>query len=204
MMVPPPEQADLDLFPGQLLSDSGLWKTLRFSGTLGWALTCLNFNPRTTCVTGPWASMFITSPPCQEATVELHYECRVKDSRELILKPDFGGAWGVSITRDEGITVACLKNATLNRKCTVLVETKNCSASGVEYRNEHSVSDTTLQDQINRLKDENSGLMVRIGPKSRLSLFSTVAPTAQEYKDMTVHGYLKSPAPGRDKSEDQR
>ena len=180
------------------LGSTSVWKSLRHSPdpscprSLWSTWTILRFNAKRLCAVGEaWASMFITNPPRQQALVDLIFEGHVDGKLRM--------PWIVwdkrKIYRKEGITVTFLVDELPKRKC--MVQTVTSRSIPLDENNCPKyygyVDNTSLYDEIAKMKKKVSGLEVQISARSRILLPSTVTPTDSEYNEMALHGQVANP-----------
>lgn len=151
----------------------------------------LRIKPRACRALVPWKSMFITSPPCQEARMDLIWEGRVAGKLEITIESS------AEVRCEGGITLASLMDEVARSVSTIRVCTRNDDSDREKTWpyfladwNERLVRDTSLHDQVAICSMSNSELEWQISTDSSIRIPSMVSPTESVYKKMDVHGYV--------------
>lgn len=136
----------------------------------------------------PWTKMFLTSPPCQEASMRLVWEGFTGGKVDVVLHT-FG-----EVRCEGGITLALLADEISRKICLVEIMTRNDDSQEDADWIFGEVKNTTLYDQIAICKIQNPKLRMEISVESMIYIPSIVAPTESEYEEMAVHGHIITPA----------
>ncbi|GAB7323710.1 hypothetical protein MBLNU13_g07178t1 [Cladosporium sp. NU13] len=150
--------------------------------------TQLHINRRASRAIEPWKDMFITSPPCQEACMNLVWEGRVAGKRVIMME-----AW-VKVRCEQGITLALLVDRIAKRVDMVEILTLNDDPEKAEAWKSRVAKENTLQDQVTISRTENSKLEWRMRTDSLIQLLSMVAPTRYAYEEMAASGQFVTSA----------
>lgn len=144
----------------------------------------LRIKPRAWRALEPWKCMFITSPPCQEACMNLTWEGRVAGNLNITIGSS------AEVRCEEGVTLAWLIDEVARSLSTVRVCTRNDDPEKEETWRERLVTDTSSHDQVAIFSMSNSELVWQISTDSLIRLPSMVLPTESGYKEMDVHGHV--------------
>ena len=144
----------------------------------------LRIKPRASRALEPWKSMFITSPPCQKARMDLIWEGRVAGSVKIMIVSRN------EVRCEEGITLASLVDEVARRVSTIEVWTRNDDSEKEQTWNKRLVKDTSLHDQVAICSMSNSELAWQISTDSSIKISSMVSPAESVYKEMDLHGHV--------------
>ena len=148
-----------------------------------------NLSQRIPYATEPWTKMFLTSPPCQQASMHLTWKGYAGEKVDVVLET-FG-----EVRCEDGITLALLVDEISKKTCLVSIMTRIDGPQGGADSIFSKVKKlTTLYDQIAICKIQNPKLRMEIGVESMIYIPSIVAPTESEYEEMAVHGHIITPA----------
>lgn len=147
-----------------------------------------SLSQRISYATEPWTKMFLTSPPCQEASMQLIWEGYTGGKVDVVLQT-FG-----EVRCEDGITLALLADEISKKTCLVEIMTRVDEPQGDANWIFSEVKNTTLYDQIATSKIQNPKLRMEISVESMIYIPSIVAPTESEYGEMAVHGHIITPA----------
>jgi hypothetical protein len=152
----------------------------------------VKFDARANIATEPWSHMFLSNPPSRKVKYELAWESHVYDTwdAEFTVRGTFHC--------EEGITLANLKNHALRRRGDVVV----CNGiEGLRYQQSTNpqvsvgvlIGDTTLHEQITAFQNECSECVIQmIAEKSSIEIVSKVAPTEEDYEQLSTLGRVKT------------
>jgi hypothetical protein len=151
----------------------------------------MELEARASTVVKSGSRMFLSNPPCKAAHYMLIWESRVHgvcDAQSFVQG---------TFECEEGITFVDLINDALGRPGifhTSQLEHRPWAEAGSKiYLMVDQIDGDTLQEQIATLKSRNTERVVRLkNEDSRIDIWSTIAPTADEYEQMNTLGRVKA------------
>jgi hypothetical protein len=168
---------------GWLPRDLGLWERYEMP-----VETQLRVNSRALRAIKPWDNMFITNPPCQEASMRLIWEGYDAGKQKMTIS-----ASGMARC-EQGITMALLVDRVAKTPGRVSISTRSDEHGSENVWKLEDAEDTTLHDQVAICKTRNSERVWQMSPQSSIGLSGMVAPSEISHNEMAVYGHVVTSA----------